>query len=166
MKKPTNSDYTSYNVVIFDLFDVLFTYKGNPSLFTKGLFHIYAYYGGSQNIFQPIESGIELVHRCHNEGKRLFVLSNVTHQELLLLQEYFPHIFKLFEGIVYPGLCGFKKPDSAMYRYLVEKYDIDPATAFFIDDKESNLTPAKNLGITSIAFPSQEIERTLFPPVT
>ena len=48
------------------------------------------------------------------------------------------------------------KPDPAFYRTLLEKYDLDPKRCVFIDDLAANLEPAKEMGIHTILFQSQD----------
>jgi putative hydrolase of the HAD superfamily len=42
------------------------------------------------------------------------------------------------------------KPDPVTYRGLLDRFDINPATALFADDMARNLTPAKALGMTTV----------------
>lgn len=42
------------------------------------------------------------------------------------------------------------KPHQAAYASLIERLDIDPASALFVDDLARNLKPAKQLGMTTV----------------
>lgn len=42
------------------------------------------------------------------------------------------------------------KPDPRAYDGLCEAYDIDPATALFVEDQARNLKPAKAIGMTTV----------------
>ena len=48
------------------------------------------------------------------------------------------------------------KPDPAFYHLLIDKYDLEPARCVFIDDLAANLEPARELGIRTILFQSQD----------
>ena len=51
---------------------------------------------------------------------------------------------------------GLIKPDPAIYRLLLDKYDIDPKEAVFIDDNKDNIEAAKQFGLSTILFTSRE----------
>ena len=48
------------------------------------------------------------------------------------------------------------KPDPKIYEYILEKYDINPAEAVFIDDNADNIEAAKKFGINTILFKGKE----------
>lgn len=45
-----------------------------------------------------------------------------------------------------------KKPDPEIYRYALDKLDCKPEEAVFVDDRESNLVTARNLGMKTVLF--------------
>ncbi|WGK64463.1 HAD family hydrolase [Croceiramulus getboli] len=72
--------------------------------------------------------------------------------------ETFPKAMKKFEflhrfdGIVVSGDEGMKKPSADIYHLLLERYEVDPEEAVFIDDNLKNVVAAQALGIRSIPF--------------
>ncbi len=48
------------------------------------------------------------------------------------------------------------KPDPAIYKLLMERYDLVPEKTVFIDDTAVNIEAAKNLGWNGIVFESKE----------
>jgi 2-haloacid dehalogenase len=52
-----------------------------------------------------------------------------------------------FEGILVSGEDKLAKPDPAIYQLLLDRYDIDPARAIFIDDSPTNIASAWKMGI-------------------
>lgn len=56
-----------------------------------------------------------------------------------------------FEAIHDVHACDYQpKPDERGYRALVERFDIDPGRALFVEDMARNLRPAKALGMTTV----------------
>ena len=54
---------------------------------------------------------------------------------------------------------GLVKPDDKIYKALMEKYNIVPERAVFIDDREENVQAARALGIKGIIFENYEQAR-------
>ncbi len=134
----------SFNI-IFDLRDVLFLYhphhRGTPAQFTA------------------IKEMIGLLHQIsvqtNHIGKprhRLYVLSNATQESYHNFISYHTDIFSYFQGIVVSAFSGFQKPDREAYIYLLDKYDLDPQTCIFIDDKKENIAAAQAVGMHGIVY--------------
>ena len=47
-----------------------------------------------------------------------------------------------FDGIVISGEEKVAKPDPVIFRHLLDRYGLDPATTVFIDDSEANVRAA------------------------
>jgi 2-haloacid dehalogenase len=62
--------------------------------------------------------------------------------------------FGWFHGIVVSGEERLIKPDRQIYTRLLERYQIDPARAVFIDDNALNVEAAAALGLHGIHFRS------------
>lgn len=82
---------------------------------------------------------------------RLFVLSNMPVEFTDYLEKRFI-FWNDFEGVLFSGRINMIKPELEIYKFLIEKYSINPHEAVFIDDKEENLYPASQLGIRTIKF--------------
>lgn len=131
--------------IIFDLAHVLFVPE----------FTDFEFNGVS---FTPIEQGIHLLKRCAAQTDplgnkhRLFVLSNLDRESLNNLQENFPDIFALFEGIIVSGMVNFKKPDARIFTHLLTTYNLTADNSIFIDDRIENVIAARQLGISGILW--------------
>jgi 2-haloacid dehalogenase len=64
-----------------------------------------------------------------------------------------------FAGIVVSGKEGVVKPDPRIFRILLERYDIDPVDAVYIDDAQHNVEAAAELGLHGLQFRSPEYLR-------
>ena len=81
------------------------------------------------------------------KGHRIFVLSNTSKVFYDLLDEQLSPLKELLDGFVLS--CDIKaiKPDLAMFKKILDKYQLDPANCIFLDDIEDNTNAAEKLGI-------------------
>ena len=84
-------------------------------------------------------------------GYRVYYLSNYSK----LLREQNPEALGFLsemDGGVFSYEVHLLKPDPAIYRALLEKYDITPSEAVFLDDREDNVRGAEAVGLHAIRF--------------
>lgn len=73
--------------------------------------------------------------------------------------ETFPEARKRFKTIagidnyVVSSAVKLAKPEPAIYKLLLSKYNLKPEECVFIDDRKDNVDAAKALGINGIVFP-------------
>ena len=81
------------------------------------------------------------------KGHRIFVLSNTSKVFYDLLEEQLSPLKELLDGFVLS--CDIKaiKPDLAMFKEILDKYQLDPTHCVFLDDIEDNTIAAEKLGI-------------------
>ena len=81
------------------------------------------------------------------KGYRIFVLSNTSKVFYDLLEEQLSPIKELLDGFILS--CDIKaiKPDLAMFKNILDKYQLDPTNCVFLDDIEDNTSAAQKLGI-------------------
>ena len=81
------------------------------------------------------------------KGHRIFVLSNTSKVFYDLLDEQLSPLKELLDGFVLS--CDIKaiKPDLAMFKEILDKYQLDPTHCVFLDDIEDNTIAAEKLGI-------------------
>ena len=81
------------------------------------------------------------------KGHRIFVLSNTSRVFYDLLEEQLSPLKELLDGFVLS--CDIKaiKPDLAMFKEILDKYQLDPTNCVFLDDIEDNTSAAEKLGI-------------------
>ena len=61
-----------------------------------------------------------------------------------------PKFFKMFDGIVISGNCGYAKPERKMYLHILRTHKLNPRNCIFIDDQAENIATAKQVGIATI----------------
>ena len=81
------------------------------------------------------------------KGHRIFVLSNTSKVFYDLLEDQLSPLKELLDGFVLS--CDIKaiKPDLAMFKEILDKYQLDPTHCVFLDDIEDNTIAAEKLGI-------------------
>jgi 2-haloacid dehalogenase len=100
----------------------------------------------------PIEGSIEILDELRRiPGVRLFALSNWSAETFPIAEERYPFL-AWFDGIVISGEVGAIKPDPRIFERLIERHDVDPSRAVFIDDSAANVAAAERLGFAGIRF--------------
>jgi 2-haloacid dehalogenase len=101
----------------------------------------------------PITETVEVLADLRHSGVRLFGLSNWS-SETFAVARHLPEYDFLdwFDGIVISGDVGICKPDPAIFRYLLERYRLDPSRTLFVDDLALNIDAAQALGLPAVRF--------------
>ena len=88
-----------------------------------------------------------VLSEAKKKGHRIFVLSNTSKVFYDLLEEQLSPLKELLDGFVLS--CDIKaiKPDLAMFKEILDKYQLNPANCIFLDDIEDNTSAAQKLGI-------------------
>jgi 2-haloacid dehalogenase len=102
-----------------------------------------------------IEGTVAVLARLRARGVPLYALSNWSAETFARSRGRFPFL-EWFRGIVVSGQERMIKPDPRLYALLLERYDIDPARAVFIDDVPANTAAAEACGMHAIRFVSPE----------
>ncbi|HEX4374604.1 MAG TPA: HAD family phosphatase [Puia sp.] len=119
--------------------------------------NIRAYYDRWQEMLGgPIHETVDILHHLkHKTDIRLYALTNWSAETFpVALQLY--DFLHWFEGRVVSGEEKTRKPFTEIYKRLVERYNIVPGNAIYIDDNYRNLIPAKELGFNIIHFQSTQ----------
>jgi epoxide hydrolase-like predicted phosphatase len=88
-------------------------------------------------------------------GYKVGLLSNAPDRLEVWLEENWD-IKNLFDAIVYSAKEGTAKPDPAMFHAILERLEVQPSEALFIDDYPRNVYAALALGIKTIRFTSTD----------
>ena len=62
----------------------------------------------------------------------------------------------LFEGIFVSGEEKLKKPDPAIFKLMISRYNLDVEKTLFIDDNAANIQTAEKLGFNVVHFTSTD----------
>lgn len=105
----------------------------------------------NETIPGPVPGSLELVERLDAAGVPLFAITNFGHEFWEGFRPTQP-IFDRFQDIIVSGTEKLAKPDPAIYHLAIERFGIDPAGAFFIDDVAANVAGAGAAGIAGHHF--------------
>lgn len=118
---------------------------------------IRAYYGRWREMLGgPIHDTVEILKKIKSaERHRLYALTNWSAETFPVALEMFDFLH-WFEGIVVSGVEKTRKPFPEFYKIMLERYEIVPERAVFIDDNYRNVQGAEAIGINGIHFRSAE----------
>ena len=91
-----------------------------------------------------------LIERLKAAGYRLYVLSNMS-REFIDFIRCLP-VYANFDGEVVSCEEHVVKPESEIFRLLLDRYTLDPAECIFIDDRIDNIEAAEREGICGFHF--------------
>lgn len=119
--------------------------------------NIRAFYGRwDEMLAGPIEGTLNIFNQLKQSGKyKWYALTNWSTETWPIAQSKFDFL-NWFDGIVVSGHEGIRKPAPEFYQLLLDRYDIKPEEALFIDDNLRNVLAATEMGIQSIHFTSSE----------
>jgi len=114
---------------------------------------IRAWYGRwEETIGGPIPETVGILKSLVDQkSHRLYALTNWSAETFPWAKRTFPFLH-WFEGIVVSGDEKNLKPRPEFYRILLDRYDVNPTTAVFIDDVLKNVKGAEAVGIEGIHF--------------
>ncbi len=106
-----------------------------------------------KDLVTPFDYAVELVRSLGRAGYRVYYLSNYSQKALEDCPDamgFLPYtdggIFSFREKLI--------KPDPAIYRLLLERYDLAPEETVFLDDRQENVDGAEKVGMCGIVFRS------------
>lgn len=98
-----------------------------------------------------LPEGVAALKSIKAHGKKTYVLSNY-HDAAFDYAVEKHDFFRLFDGAVVSARVGMVKPDPAIYRYLTDQFQLDPARTLFIDDTNANVEAALHAGWQALHY--------------
>ncbi|SZD72158.1 Phosphorylated carbohydrates phosphatase TM_1254 [Candidatus Ornithobacterium hominis] len=116
--------------------------------------HIRDYYSEwEQMLKSDIYENTYLVGKLKEKSYPLYGLTNWSAETFgIAFRRY--GVFQLFDGIVVSGEEKTIKPESKIYKILLERYQLKAEECLFIDDNLQNIEAAERLGFQTIHCPS------------
>jgi 2-haloacid dehalogenase len=100
----------------------------------------------------PIEGTVKIFEELKKSNRyKFYALTNWSAETFPVALERF-EFFKWFDGLVVSGEEKTRKPFPEFYNRLLNRYDVNPAEALFIDDSLRNIEAGKQLGLNTIHF--------------
>jgi 2-haloacid dehalogenase len=115
--------------------------------------NIRAYYSRWEEMLNgPIHDTVEIFKELKASNfYQILALTNWSHQTFPIALERFDFLH-WFDGKVVSGEEKTRKPFLDIYEMVINRYNVDPASAVYIDDNARNLVPARELGMAAIHF--------------
>jgi 2-haloacid dehalogenase len=113
------------------------------------------YQHSDEMVFGVIEGTVQVLGELRVRSVPLYALTNWSHETFQSIPGRFPFL-GWFSGIVVSGQERLIKPDPRLFSLLLERYNIHPEQAVFIDDARANVDTAIALGMHGIHFRSPE----------
>ncbi len=106
---------------------------------------------GWQSIFVDLRpDAIELMKNLRQQGHRVVVLSNTNNLHLEHWPTHYPQIEQNADAVYLSQEIGLRKPDPAIFQYVLDKEGFSAQEAVFFDDLAENVNAASALGIQAI----------------
>ena len=106
-----------------------------------------------ETIAGALDDTVAILEELRARPIRLYALSNWSGDLFRRNRARFAFL-DWFDGMMISGDEQIIKPDPRIYGLLAERFDIDPATAVFIDDREDNVEAARASGFAGVVFTS------------
>jgi len=119
--------------------------------------HIRAYYDRWEEMLGgPLADTVALFKQLKDSEKyKLYALTNWSAETMgIALKRY--DFLSWFDGLVISGKEKTRKPFAEFYKILLNRYQLKPGEALFIDDNQRNVSAAEDVGIPSIHFTRAE----------
>ncbi|MDB5232915.1 MAG: family phosphatase [Chitinophagaceae bacterium] len=118
---------------------------------------IEAYYGRWKEMLGgPIKETVEIFRQLKASGKyKLYALTNWSAETFPVALELYEFLH-WFDGRVVSGEEKMRKPFPEFYKVLLDRFNVKPGEAIFIDDSLRNIQGAEAVGIKSIHFKSPQ----------
>lgn len=114
---------------------------------------IKAYYGRwTEMLGGPIQGTVDIFRQLKDTpGLRTYALTNWSSETFHIALDRYDFLH-WFDGRVVSGEERTRKPFPDFYQRLLDRYNVDPSQALFIDDNLRNVKAAEELGIKGIHF--------------
>ena len=103
-----------------------------------------------RSTLKPIPETIDMVKKLKGRYK-MFALSNV---DRITTEQCFDRFdfYKHFNGVVFSWKVHMRKPEPAIYKYVLKQMKLKPEEVVFIDNYQPNLPEASKIGIHTILY--------------
>jgi HAD superfamily hydrolase (TIGR01509 family) len=97
----------------------------------------------------PIPTSMALMEDLQKQGIPMYILSNIPEDQYLYALHH-RAFMKRINGGVFSYQEKVIKPERKIYQILLDRYDLNPSSCLFIDDRKENIAAAAALGFETI----------------
>ena len=114
------------------------------------------YYANHRKMIRGVFlDSIEILDKLKKNNYFCYVLSNWSAETFIGMTDDYPFL-KQFDGLLISGQDNFIKPDPAIYKLAIQRFDLVPEKTVFIDDKLENIDTARKLSFNTIHLTNPE----------
>ncbi|MEG2349043.1 MAG: HAD family phosphatase [Hungatella sp.] len=100
----------------------------------------------------------DVVRDLKEKGCGIYLCSNASVRLLSCYRDVIPEIV-CFDGVLFSAEVQCMKPQKEMYEHLFQRFGLNPADCFFIDDLPMNIEGARACGMDGYCFADGDVER-------
>lgn len=102
---------------------------------------------------RPFDYADDWLYEMRKKGFRLYYLSNWSKLWFdIAKKNHAMDILDMFDGGIFSYKVHLAKPDFNIYKLLVDKYDLDVRRTIYIDDLQTNVDTANEIGMKGMLF--------------
>ncbi|MEA9392389.1 glucose-1-phosphatase [Acerihabitans sp. TG2] len=106
---------------------------------------------GWQAVFISVRPDvIEIMQKLRAQGNRVIILSNTNRLHCDYWPNQYPEVPQSVDKMYLSQEIRMRKPDPAIYRYVLEQEGVDVADALFFDDNAQNIAAAQSIGLPAV----------------
>ena len=94
---------------------------------------------------------VDVLRRLRDRSVPCFAITNWPSESFSSVRDRFDFL-GWFDGIVVSGEERIAKPDPRIFRILLERYGLEPASTLFIDDSPGHVAVAAEIGFVTHLF--------------
>lgn len=91
---------------------------------------------------------LALAKEAKDKGLNIAILSNVIEPTYNVIEQ--AGYYDLFDEVIASCKVGYVKPEKEIYKIALDRFNVTAQESVFIDDKQSLLDPANQLGFKTI----------------
>ncbi|MFI8418427.1 glucose-1-phosphatase [Serratia sp. NPDC078593] len=105
---------------------------------------------------------ITLMQQLRNDGHRVVVLSNTNRLHCHYWPQHYPEVAAAADHLYLSQDIGLRKPDPAIYQYVLQAEKSAADQAVFFDDHPGNVAAAQALGIKAVHVTNRDVVPAYF----
>lgn len=101
------------------------------------------------DIMFPLDENVRLLPALKKQGYSLYYLSNFPLDTFEIIKnDYF--FFRYFDGGIISSEVKLTKPDVKIFKFMLDKFSLEPGECLYVDDLEENVRSAKSVGMNGL----------------
>lgn len=98
-----------------------------------------------------LDESVAILAELKAKGEKVYAITNFSREKWAECLIRFPFL-QSFDGVVVSAHERLIKPDPAIYRVLLERYELVAGDCIFVDDSEKNVDAARAVGMQAVHF--------------